>query len=445
MPEDSDHMEFNGGDSEIFPETADFSFDPEPAGHPEYPQFPIAVNPVIHAALRALYTGGPKSRWLVGDDGRPCFRYESVNSRIEFFFSPPPDSPLRGNPWDPVKQLSVETADVFLVLVSRIARLPEPRKDIARISLDEISRSRGVRVRHGGNRSPFSDLQEQVMRLGDLRIRMSWQDRARGGTIVYGARRPDSLLDIIDIQYKSDGESEVAFKYRCGQALAYFLSAQGLRWIESYSRYLLRLSPFHDAFTKKLGTYWILSGTEYGRKGAQPWATPLAILEFCGEDINWRNPGQTLDSFIDSHRRLEEIGILEEAAIPEPPSRIKGYFRNWLETAFTVRLSDQIWKIGPPGKKKAVSLRNRRAKGKQLPQPVLPLNIPEYPEEIVGNPELIRKFRTDYLLKQSELAEQLGISCQSLSNYERGLRALPAGVAVSILDIWKKRALLEPR
>ena len=47
----------------------------------------------------------------------------------------------------------------------------------------------------------------------------------------------------------------------------------------------------------------------------------------------------------------------------------------------------------------------------------------------MGNPELIRKFRTDYLLKQSELAEKLGISCQALSNYERGLRALPAGVA----------------
>ena len=54
-------------------------------------------------------------------------------------------------------------------------------------------------MRHGGGRRPLGDLRDQVMRVADLRVRMSWQDHARGGTIVYGARRPDSLLDIIDI------------------------------------------------------------------------------------------------------------------------------------------------------------------------------------------------------------------------------------------------------
>lgn len=469
MPKDRDYIDLaRERDSDLFPDrTGSDDPDREALDLPERlrsgDEFPIPVSPVVHAALRALYTGGPKSRWSADENGRPYFRYESRDGSIEFFCSPPPDFSNRfhlskaiyyaprlgfihaGSLWDSVKRLSVETADIFLILMSRIAQLRDPQKDTARISLDEISRFRGVRVRHGSSRKLYRDFQEEVLRIADLRMRMSWRDYTRGGTVGFGVRRPDRLLDIVDVQYKSDRESWTAFRYRCGQALSHFLNPEGLRWIGYYSRSLLRLSPYHEAFTKKLGTYWILIGIAAGKKGSQPRATPLTILEFCGEDINWRNPGQTVDSFIDSHRRLEELGILEEALIPEPANRIKGYFRNWLETPITVKLSEQLWKIGPPEKKKLASFRNRRAKGKKVPQPVLPLNIPDTPEEIMRNPALIKKFRTDYLLRQAELAARLGVSCQSLSNYERGLRPLPHGIAEGILNIWKRRALPEAR
>lgn len=463
MRKESDNLDLIGGDSELFPEKAEFSFEDDHQTPQSSDEFPIPVSPVIHAALRALFTGGPKSRWTADDYGRPFFRYDSRDGSIEFFCLPPPDFSNRfhlskayyfaprlgfiyaGGLWDSVKKFSVETADIFLILMARIAQLRDPQKDIARISLEEISRFRGVRVRHGSSRKLYRDFQEEVLRIADLRMRMTWRDYARGGSIGFGMRRPDRLLDIVDVQYKSDKESWTAFRYRCGQALAHFLNPEGLRWIGYYSRSLLRLSPYHEAFTKKLGTYWILIGIAAGKKGAQPRATPLSILEFCGEDINWRNPGQTLDSFIDSHRRLEELGVLEEALIPEPASRIKGYFRNWLETPITVKLSEQIWKIGSPSRKKLPSLRNRRAMGKKVPQPVLPLNVPESAEEIRENPALIKKFRTDYLLRQADLALRLGLSSQTLSNYERGLRTLPADVAEKVLNIWKKKALLETK
>lgn len=456
----------SGKDADLFPEGPGFSFERESPDIPEadHPysskdEFPIPISPVIHAALRALYTGGPKSRWTADDHGRPFFRYESRDGNIVFFCSPPPDFANRfhlskaiyytprlgfiyaGSLWDSVKKLSVETADIFLILMSRIAQLRSPEKDIARISLNEISRFRGVRVRHGSSRKLFRDFRDEVLRIADMRLKMFWRDYTRGGTIGFGVRRPDRLLDIVDIQYKDDKDSWTAFRYRCGQALSHFLNPEGLRWIGYYSRSLLRLSPYHEAMTKKLGTYWILTGVAAGKKGSQPRATPLTILEFCGEDVNWRNPGQTVDSFIESHRRLEELGILDEAIIPEPPNRIKGYFRKWLETPITVRLSEQIWKIGP-ARKKPASLRNRRAAARQLPQPLLPLSIPDSSGQIAEDPALIKKFRTDYMLRQTELARHLGISCQTLSNYERGLRPLPQEIAAAVLEVWKKKALL---
>lgn len=456
----------SGKDADLFPEGPGFSFERESPDIPEADhsysskdEFPIPISPVIHAALRALYTGGPKSRWTADDHGRPFFRYESRDGNIVFFCSPPPDFANRfhlskaiyytprlgfiyaGSLWDSVKKLSVETADIFLILMSRIAQLRSPEKDIARISLNEISRFRGVRVRHGSSRKLFRDFRDEVLRIADMRLKMFWRDYTRGGTIGFGVRRPDRLLDIVDIQYKDDKDSWTAFRYRCGQALSHFLNPEGLRWIGYYSRSLLRLSPYHEAMTKKLGTYWILTGVAAGKKGSQPRATPLTILEFCGEDVNWRNPGQTVDSFIESHRRLEELGILDEAIIPEPPNRIKGYFRKWLETPITVRLSEQIWKIGP-ARKKPASLRNRRAAARQLPQPLLPLSIPDSSGQIAEDPALIKKFRTDYMLRQTELARHLGISCQTLSNYERGLRPLPQEIAAAVLELWKKKALL---
>ena len=212
-------------------------------------RLPVPINPVIHSALRAIYAGGSKNRWLSDTYGRPFYQYETKAGTIKFSFAPPPDFGNRFHPtiamhYTPrlgfiysgslrnvVKGLSVETADVFLILMSRIAELQDPINGIARISLEEIAKMRGVRLRHGSAQNLYEDFKQEVLRLSDLRLSMSWRDYKTGGEVTFGRERPDRLLDIIDIEYKHEGSGWTSFRFRCGQALSHFLDHRGLFWI----------------------------------------------------------------------------------------------------------------------------------------------------------------------------------------------------------------------
>lgn len=430
-------------------------------------KLPIPINPVIHATLRAIYSGGLSSCWGQDSYGRPQYHYEARDGHVTLFCEPPYKGFL---PWakeamkdvavlqrlylsprwsfiyagslrEAVRNLSVETADVFLILMTKIAQLPDPRRDIARLQLKEIAGYRSVRVRHGSAHRLYNDLKQEVFRLADLRLTMVWRDYRSGRTITFGKERPDRLLDIVDVESRHDGEARTAFGFRCGQALATFLNPDGVRWIGYYSKVLLQLSPYHEAFAKKLGTYWIMVGVTAGKKGVYPRATPKTILDFCGEKANWRNPGQTVDTFIEAHQRLKEIGVLEDTPILEPLSRKKGYFKKWLETPLTVKLSESIWKVIHLEEPEKLSFpKKARTSKDNFQYKFLPAAIPKSPQELRDNPAVIRQFRADYSLGQEELARAVGVTRQTLSNYERRLRPLPEDTAIKILKVWRQRA-----
>jgi hypothetical protein len=162
---------------------------------------------------------------------------------------------------------------------------------------------------------------------------------------------------------------------------------------------LLKLSPYHEAFTKKLGTYWTIVGIITGKKGLQPRATPYTILDFCGEDINWRNPGQTVDAFTKAHERLVEIGVLDDSGILGPLNRTKGYFKNWLETPINVKLSKNLWQLKE--REKLTSYSRKLSHIKRSSQKTNPITAPESTQELINDPALIRQLRNDYFLRQS--------------------------------------------
>lgn len=422
-------------------------------------RLPIPISPVIHSALRAIYAGGPGTRWLSDTYGRPFYRYETNAGSIRFFFAPPPDFGNRFHPtiamhYTPrlgfiysgglrnvVKSLSVETADVFLILMARIAELKDPMKGIARISLEEIAQLRGVRLRHGSTQNLYEDFKQEVLRLADIRLTMSWRDYKTGGEVTFGKERPDRLLDILDIEYVRGGEKWTSFRFRCGQALSHFLDPDGLFWIGYYSRALLHLSPYHDALTKKLGTYWIIVGTVAEKKGTLPRATPKTILDFCGEEVNWRHPGQTVDAFIEAHQRLEDLGVIESIPVLEPVARSRGYFKEWLNTALTVKLSDNLWRMANARERaKLPHQKKQLIRKKNAARETTPSIIPKTVKDIMADQSIIRQFRADYFLRQDELAKALGVTRQTLSNYERGLHPLPEDKAIRILHIWQRKA-----
>ena len=186
-------MEFENEKSNAGKKEPDLFRSEEAAEHdadarPLQDELPIPASPVIHAALRALYAGGPKHRWESDAYGHPHYRYQSRDGFIVFSFAPAPDFGGRFHPSiamyytprlgfihtgrlrDTIRNLSVETADVFLILMARIAQLRDPERDIARISLEDISRLRNVRVRHGSTQTLYEDFKQEVLRLADLRL-----------------------------------------------------------------------------------------------------------------------------------------------------------------------------------------------------------------------------------------------------------------------------------
>jgi DNA-binding XRE family transcriptional regulator len=289
-----------------------------------------------------------------------------------------------------------------------------------------------VNLRRGSSRTLFEDFRQEVLRLADMRLTMSWKDYRGGGTVSLGRERPDRLLDILDMEYEKDGRTWTAFRFRCGQALSHFLDPDGLRWIGYYSKSLLRLNPYTDAFTKKLGTYWIMLGIIAGKKGQQPAAAPRTILDFCGEAVHWQAPGRTVDAFIRAHERLAEIGVLQSLPVLEPPDRGRGYFGEWLDQPLTVKLSDHLWRISETPRKRRSPKRRRQREALSF--------APSTARELQANPALIRQLRADQRLRQDELARSLGVTRQTLSGYERGLRPLPEDKAIVLLDIWQRSA-----
>lgn len=428
------------------------------AGHPVIREkLPFPVSPVIHSALRAIYAGGPKSKWQADNYGRPFYPYETKAGSITFSCEPPPDYSRRFHPTialyytprlgfiysgrfrDTVRNLSVESADVFLMLMSYIARLEDPRTGIARITLEEMAAIRDVHIRHGRPQNLYADLKEEVMRLADLRLSMTWKDYQTGGAVTFGKERPDRLLDILDVEYRRQDSAWTAFRFRCGQALSHFLNVEGLFWIGYYSKSLLHLSPYHEAFTKKLGTYWTLIGTVAGKKGALPRATPRSILDFCGTSVNWRNPGHTVDAFFKAHERLMELGIIGEDDLREPVNRTRGYMTEWLETPITVKLSEKLWKTAkriPARKVKgpAQELARRQKEAKEA------ASVPREASTVMENPAILKKLRSRFYLRQEDLASVLGIARQTLSRYERGAQNIPAPCAKKSLAFFQRKA-----
>lgn len=413
---------------------------------PDRGELAVPTNPVIMAALRAIYAGGPKNRWKSDSYGRPYYRHAARDGSVSLFFDSPPDFKSRFHPYyiatprmdfvyagkirQIVSGLSVETADVFLILMSRIAGLHDPVNGVARIGLEEIARLRGVNLRHGRSRTLFEDFRQEVLRLADMRLTLLWKDYRGGGTVSLGRERPDRLLDLLDMEHERDGRTWTAFRFRCGQALSHFLDPEGLRWIGYYSRALLRLNPYTDAFTKKLGTYWIMLGIIAGKKGQQPSATPKTILDFCGEAVHGQAPGRTVDAFIRAHERLADIGVLESLPVLEPPDRGRGYFNEWLDRSLTVKLTDRLWRIREAPRARFSPKRRRKREAAA--------SAPSTARELQANPALIRQLRAERRMRQDELAGSLGVTRQTLSGYERGLRPLPEDKAIVLLDLWQR-------
>jgi DNA-binding transcriptional regulator YiaG len=124
----------------------------------------------------------------------------------------------------------------------------------------------------------------------------------------------------------------------------------------------------------------------------------------------------------------------------EPPTRTRGYFIEWLDTPLMVKLSENLWQIRPStraGRLKSLAKQTaiKAIFAEQRSFEVIPQTV----EDLRANQPSIKRFRTDHAVHQAELAKALGISRQTLSNYERGLHSIPEDKALKMLRLWRQK------
>lgn len=379
---------------------------------------PIPSNPVLRAAIEAAYN---INQWEKDYTDTLVYEHKTRNKDTQTILYLP----------DGIKEgFSPETIDVFLILMSKIAELPDPR-DTAVVTLSELAEYRDVSVRHGSKKKLFNDLKQEVLRLSKIQLSISVSNMGKEN-IRFGVEEPDVLLDIVDIENQY---GDTAFSFRCGQAFSHFLS-DDIRWVSYFSREILKLDPCHEGFTKKVGTYWLLAGIIQLKNNQTPHATPKTILDFCGEEVKKNHPGRTVDRFIAAHRHLSELGIINEVPALEPESRTRGYINDWLNINVEVEISEDIWKKQEQVEKTPSSKTSAKQKSSRDKLTAADELTPEMLQE---KPSLIRTLRNRFYLHQEEVARHLGISRSMLSRYETGSSRLPDERALTLMDIFRDK------
>lgn len=416
----------------------------------------ISTAPVSRAIVEAIFSGGPNFKWPVDPRGLPYYRHRGSGGWIEVFFDhePGPDEVVAALCREAVEQLSAETADVFLILLSRISELTDPARDTAFIDFREISKFLGVDKRHGSYSRLYRDLLEEIRRIADLRLSMVWKSYDKDGELRFGRELPDRVFEIVDIDYRQGrGKAKQVLRgvaYRCGLALSHFMRAQGdgLRWIGYCARALFELNPKHDEWAKKAGVYWTLTGTVQDKKGQELHTSPRTLLAFMGKEIDPNHAGDTVDKLKDAHRRLYELGIFDEDPSqqfePADPLRRPGYIAEWLDTAIQPKMTKGLLvakrareRARLPSPRRIRATRSHRRTDTH--QQTLPELLPEA-REIQRDPTVIRRFRVEYGWKQDVLAKHLNISRRTLMRYENLQREVPLEVAAQVAELWRQEA-----
>jgi hypothetical protein len=203
-----------------------------------------------------------------------------------------------------------------------------------------------------------------------------------------------------------------------------------LRLVGQYSKALLRLNPYRQSLTKRVGVFYAFAGAASAKAGTPLAVTPRALLTFIGTEPDWEHPTRTIEGMARAHSELFDIGLLATEPTLAPTHRTRGYFETWLDQPFSVYLSSALYaNLDGPATLEALP----PAIEPTRPRPPVDL------AELRADPGRIRAFRLAHNLSLRELARVLKIAPMSLHRYEQGERTLPEPAATRLLSIWHER------
>lgn len=418
------------GPSQLIPTT---SLGPSP--------YVIPSSPLTQGAIRAIYAAQDPGGWGTDAIGRPTFEHERRDGTIIFSIEDADTTSPSELIASLIGSLNVETADIFLILLARIAELDSPADETFLISLDELAKERGVYSRSGSREALLEDLHQHVLSLTRIRLSMVWTDYEQKGhaKIRFGADQPDHLLHLVDILSQKPGTKKRGYSIRPGQALAHFLKRDGLRWLTPFSKVLLQLNPHKQSLAKRIGTYLSLIAPIAHYKGQTPSVSLRKVLEFCAERPQPGRHRRTVDRVISAYQTLQDIGLLAQIPDLEPTDKRSGYFDRWLDLPRVIVLHPHLQNVlsaAPSAQSGPRILFDEPADENEPTQ--LTLKLPETTaQSFVEKPQLITDLQRKLKLSsQSLLAQQLECSARSLRRYINGTRPVPAPLASVMADLW---------
>lgn len=407
----------------------------------------IPNNPLIAAAIAALFKGGPGARDMMGGwsedaDGRVSYRHLGKRGGQIVIY---PDSAAvvaRRNgsgvekQWAFVEEFSALTVDVLLAMLAQMCEPSlgnKPKYPLLApvpITAGTILRYKGLR-RWGAEGAELRQrVDEEILRLQGLRFDVhqfpAWDPgvnrwNAKGVSII-----GDRLFDIVDNQVlqtggKARARSEIVWLTRAGHWSQWWMNAQAKVWLSAIPQKILEFDHRRNRgsalLAKKISLNTMVLWGAVRSRGSMDRRIDH-LLEDIGElplpevrDSHWG--GRVRDRFDEAVLQLQEeevFGHVEWPAGHEPggPDRVKGWVDAWLASKI------MLTRPGAFGEN-AVALRRkkRRRAAKQRNEPVE-----------LRRGSVIRSIRVSRNISQTQLAGELGISAAYLSQIENEKRGV---------------------
>ncbi len=423
----------------------------------------IPNNPLVAAAVAAIFKGGANARSLIGGwseepDGRLAYRHLGKRGgQIVVYVNPEvvDDSVDCGErhcfeeQWTFVEGISPLTVDVLLAVFAQLCepslgnKSKYPLLAPVAITAAAILKYKGLKRWGEEGAALRRRVDLEIERLLNIRFDvqqfpawdpelMRWNAR---GVSVSG----DRLFDVVESGARGEETTngEIVWLTRVGHWSQWWMNAQAKVWLGPMPQGLIALDHRRNrgaaVLAKKIGlNTMVLWGAVRARSALARRVDSL--LESIGElpdlmsrDSHWA--GRTRDRFDEAILMLQEAGVFSEVEWPDAfkpggRDRSRGWVESWLSSKIVLHRPPAFGGAEEGDRRKATRKKARWRTRRDTPV------LPE-----VRRGSVIRAMRTDRNMSQLQLARELGISAAYLSQIENERRVVSKGILIR-LSTW---------